>query len=110
MLDKGRLSKKITSILTIPLGHCLNNLAPLSRYFGERLHSEPVDRAAVERRHVFGGLVPVVCVHPGVRAPLASWLILDDVFIDASIGIFRGLPPQLDGRHRQRQGLDVAWG
>ncbi|KAG7242322.1 hypothetical protein INR49_023998 [Caranx melampygus] len=33
----------------------------------------------------------------GVRAPLADRLILNDVFNDASIGIFRGLPPHLNG-------------
>lgn len=83
-------------LLTIPLCPRLNDRAPLSRHFGESPHSELVERAAVEGRHVFGGLVSIVRVHPRVRAPLADRLVLYDVFNDASVGIFRGLPPHLD--------------
>lgn len=75
----------------------MNKLAPLSRHFGESPHSELVERAAVESCHIFGGLVSIICVHPRVRVPLANWLVLYDVFNDASIGIFRGQPPHLDG-------------
>lgn len=85
------------SALTVALCHRLNDLAPLPRHFGESPHPELVERAAVECRHSFGGLVSVVCVDPGVRRPLANRLVLYDVFDDASIGIFRGLPPHLDG-------------
>lgn len=96
--------------LTISLRHSVNKLAPLARHFGESPHSELVERAAVERDDVFGGLVPVVGVHPGVLPPLADRLVLYAVFNDASVGIFGGQPPQLDGRHGQRQGLDTARG
>lgn len=89
--------RTITFQLTIALGHRMNKLAPLSRHFGESPHSELVERAAVESCHIFGGLVSIVCVHPRVRVPLANWLVLYDVFNDASIGIFRGQPPHLDG-------------
>lgn len=84
-------------LLTISLCHCLNEAAPLSRDFGESPNSELVQRAAIERRHIFGGLDSIVCVHPRVRAPLADWLILNDVFNDASIGVVRGLPSHLNG-------------
>lgn len=90
--------------------HHLNQLAPLSRHFGVSPHSELVECAAVECCHIFGGLVSIIYVHPKVRAHLANWLVLYDVFNNASIGIFRGLPPHLDGRRGQRQGLDIAWG
>lgn len=96
MLDKGGRAHLITFLLTILMCHCLNRLAPLSRHFGESPHSELVECAAVECYHIFGGLVSIICVHPRVRAPLANWLVLYDVFNDASIGIFRGLPPHLD--------------
>lgn len=84
-------------LLTIPLCHRLNKAAPLSRHFGGSPHSELVQRAAVECRHIFGGLDPIICVHPRVRAPLADCLVLNDVFNDASIGVVRGLPSHLDG-------------
>lgn len=96
--------------LTISLRHGVNKLAPLARHFGESPHSELVERAAVERDDVFGGLVPVVGVHPRVLSPLADRLVLYAVFNDASVGIFGGQPPQLDGRHGQRQGLDIPRG
>lgn len=96
-------------LLTIPLCHRLNKVAPLSRHFGGSPHSELVQRAAVECRHIFGGLDPIICVHPRVRAPLADCLVLNDVFNDASIGVVRGLPSHLDGWYWQRQSLDVAW-
>lgn len=83
--------------LTVPSCHRLNELAPLSWHFRESPYSELVERAAIERRHIFGGLVPVICVHPRVRAPLADRLVLYDVFNDASVWILRGLPPHLDG-------------
>lgn len=75
----------------------MNKLAPLSRHFGESPHSELVEGASVQRLDVLGGLVPVVGVHPGVQAPLADWLVLYDVLHDASVGIFRRQPPELDG-------------
>lgn len=67
---------------------------------GDSPHSELVDCAAVERCHIFGGLVSIVCVHPRVRAPLVDWLVLYGVFNDASVGVLRGLPLHLDGWHR----------
>lgn len=84
-------------LLTAPLRPRLNKRAPLSRHFGESSHSELVECAAVQCCHIFGGLVPIICVHPRVKAPLADWLVLYDVFNDASIGILRGLPPHLNG-------------
>lgn len=83
-------------LLTISLGHGPHELAPLPRHFGEGPDSELVDCAGVECSHVFGGLVPIICVHPRVRAPLAHRLVLHDVFDDPSIGVFRRKPPHLD--------------
>lgn len=93
----GVSKQTITFILTIILCLCLNKFAPLSWHFGESPNSELVKRAAVECCHIFGGLVSIVRVHPRVWAPLANWLVLYGVFNDTSIGIFRGLPPHLDG-------------
>lgn len=87
----------ITYQPTISLGHRMNKLAPISWHFGDSPHSELVECAAIECRHIFGGHVSIVCVHPGVWAPLANWLVLYAVFNDTSIGIFRGQPPDLDG-------------
>lgn len=84
-------------LLTICLCPCLNKFAPLSWHFGESPDSELVECAAIECCHIFGGLVPIIGVHPRLRAPLVDWLVLDDVFNDASIGILRGLPSHLDG-------------
>lgn len=96
--------------LTVPLGHGVNKLAPLSRHLGESPHSELVEGATVQRLDVLGGLVAVVCVHPGVQAPLTHGLVLYDVLHDASVGIFGRQPLELDGGHGQREGLDVARG
>lgn len=84
-------------LLTIPLCLCLNIVAPLSWHFRESPHSELVDCAAIECRHIFGGLVPIVCVHPRVGAHLADWLVLYDIFNDTSIWVVRGLPLHLNG-------------
>lgn len=83
-------------LLTIPLSPSLNKIAPLSWNLGGSPDSELVQRAAVERRHVFAGLDPIVCVHPRVRAPLAHCLVLNDVFHNASVGVVGGQPSHLD--------------
>lgn len=101
---------KEKSELTIALGHGVNKRAPLSRDFGESPHSELVEGATVQRLDVLGGLVAIVCVHPGVQAALADGLVLYDVLHNASVGIFGRQPLDLDGWHGQRQGLDIAWG
>lgn len=88
---------KKQSELTVPLGHGVNKLAPLSRHFGEGPHSELVEGATVQRLDVLGGLVAIVRVNPGVQAPLADGLVLYDVLHNASVGIFGRQPLDLDG-------------
>lgn len=88
---------KKKSELTVPLGHSVNKLAPLSRHFGESPDSELVEGATVQRLDVLGGLVAIVCVNPGVQAPLAHGLVLYDVLHNASVGIFGRQPLDLDG-------------
>ena len=72
-------------------------MAPLSWHFRESPHSELVGCATIECCHVFCGLVPIICVHPRVRALLANCLVLYDILNNASIWILWGLPPHLDG-------------
>lgn len=104
------LMYKGDKLLTIPLCHGFNKLAPLSWHLWESSHSKLVERAAVKCCHIFGGLVSIIRVQPRVRASLAHRLVLDDIFNDASIWVLRGKPLHLDGWQGQGHGLDVAWG
>lgn len=101
--------RKEKSELTVPLGHGVNKLAPLSRHFGESPHPELVESATVQRLDLLGGLVAIVRVNPGEQAPLADGLVLYDVLHNASVGIFGRQPLELDDGHGQRECLDVAW-